>query len=102
MVVAAEASDAVSMIRQAIKCEPQVILLDWELPCLRELTDGTSPSPAEIIKSHCPGAVIIAMSISFDSGGKAMKSGVDEFVSKTEAPTRLLEILNSIKSRTEV
>jgi DNA-binding response OmpR family regulator len=67
-----------------------VVLLDWELPGL---------AIGEVIgqlRSLCPQTLIVALSSRLESRSAALGAGVDAFVSKSEAPERLLAVLRGI------
>jgi DNA-binding NarL/FixJ family response regulator len=69
-----------------------VVLLDWELPGLViEEVIGQ-------LRSRCPQTWIVALSSRLESRSAALSAGVDAFVSKSDAPGRLLAVLRGIRT----
>ncbi len=105
-VVAGEAADAQSLFAQMQEVQPELLLLDWELP-------GAKPnghaalfhSPGEMIASlHalCPELKIIALSGCPDAQGEALAAGVNEFICKVDSPERLIEALHVAEKEHEI
>ncbi len=102
LVVAGEAADVRSLLAQMPVAQPELLLLDWELP-------GTKPnghaavfnSPRELIvalRALCPCLKIIALSGRPDAGREAVDAGADEFICKVDSPERLVEVLHKLEA----
>ena len=68
---------------------PMVVLLDWELPGLHK------SDISMILRSHCPGMKVIALSSKFEARREALVTGADAFISKAEPPEKILSTLRS-------
>lgn len=96
--VVGEAAEAVSMVSKVYETQPDLILLDWELPGIKSII-----SPADeqrllsILRSHCPDIEIIALSGRPEAEKEALTSGARVFVSKGEAPRAVIEALTYTK-----
>jgi CheY-like chemotaxis protein len=66
---------------------PTVVLLDWELPGLRN-SDFLMR-----VRSRCPETKVIALSSKFEARQQALAARVDAFVSKAEPPEQILSTL---------
>jgi DNA-binding NarL/FixJ family response regulator len=67
-----------------------IVLLDWELPGL---------AIDEVLchmRRLCPHTWVVALSSRLEAQSAALSAGVDAFVSKAEAPERLLATLHGI------
>jgi len=87
MRVAGEAASGQALLAALLTAEPDVVLLDWELP--------GPPAPAVVagIRVRCPDARVIALSGRIEAYRAALAAGVDAFVSKGDPPERLLTTL---------
>jgi DNA-binding NarL/FixJ family response regulator len=100
--VVGEATEAVSMVAEVRETQPDLILLDWELPGIEPII-----SPADerrllsILRSHCPHVEIIALSGRPEAEKEALISGARAFISKGEAPHYLVSALRDIKTQSE-
>ncbi len=66
---------------------PSILLIDWELP-------GFQPKKhIREIRSLCPGIKIIGLSVRLATYWDAFTSQIDAFVSKSEAPERVIVAL---------
>lgn len=80
-----EAVDWDGLLDQALRLQPALILLDWELNgCL--VTEGLAN-----LRAIVPQSKVIAMSARPEARPDALRSGVDAFVLKVDPPQRLLE-----------
>ena len=71
-----------------IQCEcPDLILLSWELPHQDDETFIKS------IKFLCPDTHVVLMSSRVRELNEAFEIGADDFISKTEPPNKLLEVI---------
>ncbi len=93
--VIGEAADGVEAIRLARQLEPDVVLLDLEMPVL----DGYGA--ALQIKAQLPLCRIIALSIHEDlaSRQKAQQAGVDVFIPKGTGSRELLDAIRTNSSQ---
>ena len=89
-----QVADLKSLIEQAKLTQPDVVLLDWELPRCNE---GLMPSLRKI--DCCPS--LIVMSSQLENEEEALRVGADAFVSKGEPPQKLLDALEKIKKEVE-
>lgn len=64
--------------------QPDILLLDWELPGWKNATD------LAILRKSRPGLTVVALSGRPESRRMALAAGVNAFVSKGEPPERLL------------
>lgn len=89
--VIGEAADGAQAVRLAVELQPDVVLMDLEMPIL----DGYAA--ARLVKEALPGCRVIALSIHEDAAArqKAVEAGMDSFVSKA---SRLQELLDAIRA----
>ncbi len=82
-----EAVDAADLYSQVLVMPPDLVLLDWELPGMaaEELLSS--------LRKVCPHLFVIALSGKEEAREAALKAGVNAFVSKTDAPDRLLSAI---------
>jgi DNA-binding NarL/FixJ family response regulator len=82
--------EVTSLLAKAKETSPDVVLLDWELsgwhgmPVLSEL------------RAQAPSSRVIAMSGRPEARQKALRSGADAFVSKSDPPDILLAELHTV------
>jgi DNA-binding NarL/FixJ family response regulator len=95
LIVVGAVSSAESLITEVQELQPDLILLDWELP--------GKDSQDLIASLHRiePRPIVIAMSSKLEKGRAALAAGADAFVSKREDSTWLIETLQILKSQTE-
>ncbi len=93
--VIGEAANGVEAVRLAKQLEPDVVLLDLEMPVL----DGYGA--ALQIKAQLPLCRIIALSIHEDSASrqKAQQAGVDVFIPKGTGSRELLDAIRTNSSQ---
>jgi len=82
--VVSEATNAEELLAQIPKSNPDVLILDWQLPGLEEIG-----SLARLKKNH-PGLYIVVLSCRPELGQTALDAGADDFVSKIDPPENLL------------
>jgi DNA-binding NarL/FixJ family response regulator len=87
--VVGESQDASGLLRDAAIAEPELILLDWELPGLH------AGGRLNELRRACPTVVLVALSTHDEQRARALEAGVSAFVGKGEAPTRLLAALHA-------
>ena len=88
--VVGEASEAGDVSAQVQRFNPDVVLLDWELP-----GPGSAELPAAL-RSLCPRLLIVALSGRPEAEAAALATGVDAFVSKGDPPESLLTTLRRL------
>jgi DNA-binding NarL/FixJ family response regulator len=86
--VIGEAAEAEDLLAQVQAMQPDLMLLDWELPGLR--TDDHLPA----LRRLCPCLKIIVLSGQPEARRAALAAGTDAFVSKGDPPERLLAAVN--------
>jgi two-component system response regulator NreC len=93
--VVAEAADLEQLMLALEATQPDVVLLDWELPGSRSGGRPTSHSKRlmALMRRLCPGMLIIVMSGAPEVRGEAERCGADAFVSKADPPEALLAVL---------
>ena len=79
-----EVDNCSDLLAQVEEHCPDLILLDWELPGQRT----TKLLPA--LRARCPNLFVVALSGRPEARNAALGAGVDFFVSKGDAPERLL------------
>jgi DNA-binding NarL/FixJ family response regulator len=87
MHVVGEAAEARDVLAQDAATQPDLVLLDWELP---------GPPAADLLPAlrfRCHRTIVIALSGRPEARQEALDAGVDAFVSKGEPPDRLLAAL---------
>jgi DNA-binding NarL/FixJ family response regulator len=98
--VVAEVVDVTELIISTLATQPDIVLLDWELPGLKKLAlpqeSGKSPVPA--LRAHCPHVKVIGLSSDPDARNQALVAGADAFVSKGNPPDELLELIRKISN----
>lgn len=86
--VVGEASDVKQALELAAERQPDLVLLDWELP-----GQNGAAALAEL-RTVRPGVVVIALSGRPEARQAALTAGADAFVSKGDPPERLLEAVS--------
>jgi len=91
LVVIDEALDAQTLLAQARILEPDLVLLEWELP-------GLPVGPALVAALHAltPGCRVAVLSRLPEARQAALAAGADLFVSKSAAPQQLLAALRTL------
>jgi len=93
--VVGEAAEAETLLAQLETLQPDVVLLDWELPGLAVI--GGLPA----LRTVCPQLAIIALSGRLEAHQVALAAGADAFVSKSKPPSQLLATLRTISQEVE-
>jgi DNA-binding NarL/FixJ family response regulator len=91
--VVGEVSSGDQLISEIGSVEPNVLLIEWNLAGER----GEEMIPA--VKERYPDLTMIVLSGRPELKGKACSAGADAFVSKTEPPEKLLEVISTFSSR---
>jgi len=82
--IVGEACTMESLLSQAAIIQPDIVLLDWELPGKPEA------DRVVVVRSVAPNVRLIVISARPESAGLA--AGADAFVNKTDPPERILAI----------
>lgn len=90
--VVGEATSADDLLTQIGKKQPDLVLLDWDLP-------GLPPTGlVRTIRTRWPGVLVIALSGQIDAHRHALLAGVDDFISKSHAPEQVLAVLRAFNA----
>lgn len=100
-IVVAEAASAIELINRARSANPQVILVDWDLPGMQTAPLGADHQRADKIilalKAIAPKAKIMALSTSAEVKLAALQTGVDAFLCKSEPPQQLIVAIKKLE-----
>lgn len=88
--IVGEACTMESLLSLAATTQPDIVLLDWELPGKPEA------DRIVVVRSVAPGARLIVVSARPESAMQA--AGADGFVNKTDPPERILDIFKGSSS----
>jgi two-component system response regulator DesR len=99
VVIVAEASDVADLLACAVRHQPDLLLLDWELPGLH--TTGSARLVINSLYASCPSLHIIVLSGRPEANRHALAAGASAFVSKADPPERLLAALRRVKTTSE-
>jgi DNA-binding NarL/FixJ family response regulator len=91
--IVGEVAEAGNLLRQTAALEPELLLIDWELPGFR---------PGKMmpqLRTSCPHLRLIALSGLPEARQAALDAGADDFVSKGDPPENLLNALNEQQRR---
>jgi CheY-like chemotaxis protein len=106
--VVGEAVDMNSLFQETKAIQPDLVLLDWELPGLAAATNnsagvglwGAQPALAPTLmltlSSYCPDVRVIALSWRPEARAEALAAGVKGFISKVASPEMLLDVLDGV------
>ncbi len=86
--IVGEAATFRDLLLQILEDCPDLILLSWELP------GHNDESLMMSMRLICPQVIIVVMSSHPGTAELALELGADDFISKTEPPERLLEIIH--------
>lgn len=89
--VCGEAGDAVGLVAQLYRMQPDLLLIDCELPGFR-MADHIIG-----LRATCPDMKIVILSGRPEVHEDAMRAGADAFVSKVDSPDKLIKVLQSIR-----
>jgi DNA-binding NarL/FixJ family response regulator len=92
MVIVGEAPDTDQMLAQMAIAQPDIVLLDWELPGLHG-SEALAMLHAQLVHVR-----IIALSSLPEARQIALASGADAFVSKGEPPEQLLNAMYRLQN----
>lgn len=88
--IVGEAADATGLLLATAEKEPEVMLLDWELPGL------PAPQLLRLLHYERPSLKIIAMSSRPEVAHLALAAGAHGFLSKSETPEVVLAVIRSL------
>jgi DNA-binding NarL/FixJ family response regulator len=88
LVVVGEVANASAVAAALARLQPDLLLLDWELPELK--TTGARQRLITALRSLQPQLYIIALTSDQEGKTASLTADVDAFVSKAEPPTGLL------------
>jgi DNA-binding NarL/FixJ family response regulator len=84
LTVVAEAADAVGLLQAIHRCQPDLLLLDWELPGL------AAEHLLNLLHYDQPDLAVIALSGRPEAAAAAQAAGADAFISKSALPEQVL------------
>jgi DNA-binding NarL/FixJ family response regulator len=93
MTVVGQVSEAIDLVIQIGLTNPDLVLLDWELPGLPDIGSMSG------LHNVFPNLLVIVLSGRPEVRRKALAAGADAFVSKADPPERLLAVLHSMNSK---
>ena len=98
VVVVGEADETDSLLRQVSICDPEVVMLDWELPsgCCQGTKDEVARGTVRGLRALRPGSKIVALSGRPEARLAAQSAGVDAFVSKGDPPEQVIAALRAL------
>ncbi len=88
IIVVGEAGDAKQAVKLVRERQPDLALLDWELP------DQSGASTLAKLRAVRPDLIVVALSGLPEARQAALDAGADIFVSKGDPPERLIEAVN--------
>jgi DNA-binding NarL/FixJ family response regulator len=89
--IVAEWATVDGLVEQVVGSESDVILVDWDLPGLR---NGIA---LRRLSSDAPGCRVVALSGRPEQRDEALRSGAVSFVCKGDAPDSLLAVLRRLR-----
>lgn len=93
--IVAEVADVPALLTETAKKQPDLVLLDWELPGLQ--SNHAARAVLQALHTSCPNVHIIVLSGRPEAGRPALAAGAGSFVSKADPPERLLAALHNAK-----
>lgn len=91
VVVVGEVAEAARLLAEVTLSQPDLLLLDWELPGL------PAADLLAALQALCPGIQVVALSGRPEAREPALKTGARAFVSKGDPPERLLAIIDDCR-----
>ncbi len=85
------------LLGAVLQHQPDLLMLDWELPGLR--AQDNPRYPLHVLRAVSPQMAIVAMSSYPEAKASSLAAGVDFFASKADSPQQLLTILRSVYPR---
>ena len=95
--VAGEASEVEGLLAQAETIQPNLVLLDWELPG-RPVDSSTDLRRGllAVLRTSCPHLKVIALSGRPEARQAALAAGADAFVLKGDNPEQLITTIRQL------
>jgi DNA-binding NarL/FixJ family response regulator len=93
--IVGEANDVTQLLALLPLANPDLLLIDWQLPGLAEA--GSVPA----LRERYPELMIVALSGRPELGHEALALGADDFVSKIDPPESLLGAIAACVARLE-
>jgi DNA-binding NarL/FixJ family response regulator len=90
-----EARDMEHVMAQLEDTHPDCLILDWELPG-RPLRGRIG-----VLRTLMPGLKIIVTSTHPELKPEALLEGADEFICKSDSPTKIIEVIKKIYEKEE-
>jgi len=110
--IVGEVAEAEDLLAQVQKTQPDLVLLDWELPGLRATDPSTTlrsgsgqssgPRLLSALRSLGCHLIVIALSGHLEACEQALAAGADAFVSKGDPPEQLLTTLRTVGVTSEI
>ena len=96
--VVGEAAEVQGLLTQVEVSQPDLMLLDWELPDLSGANSATGSGSRLLaaLRARCPCLTVIALSGRLEARQAALAAGADAFVSKGDPPKQLLSTLHTL------
>jgi two-component system response regulator DesR len=91
--IVGEANDAGQLVTLLPSTDPDLLLIDWQLPGLADA--GSLP----VLREGHPSLMIVALSGRPELGHEALAQGADDFVSKIDPPECLLGAISACVAR---
>jgi DNA-binding NarL/FixJ family response regulator len=91
--VVGEVTDADELVSQIDSTNPDMVILDWQLPGLSEIGSILA------LRKARPDLFVIALSGRPELGQAALDAGADNFVSKIDPPDRLLATVSRFQKQ---
>jgi DNA-binding NarL/FixJ family response regulator len=88
--IVGESSNAKTLVERAKDGKPDIILLDWES------ANGSAGILLPTLRQLQPKPMILVLSGRSESELRALKAGADVFISKTDPPDTLLDIVRAL------
>lgn len=92
LAIVGEAANANELMDLISSSDPDLIILDWQLPGLNQIGCLTA------IRDSCPNLIVVVLSGRPELSQAALDAGADAFVSKIDPPDRLLGTLSRFAS----
>ncbi len=91
--IVGEAADGKSALAEVVRHEPNVVLLDLEMPG----TDGYAAARA--IKTRRPNVRVVILTVHGDetTRKRALEAGADAFVAKGASPSALIQAIRGVR-----
>lgn len=83
----ATVGDWKSLKALAQRCQPEIILFDWELP------GGPARAELGFLREISPRTHLIALSARPEAEAEARHAGVDAFIAKGDPPRKVLDVV---------